>query len=94
MSQGSTFLLPGSPPEFYTDAVRINVSPYGLRLDFGLQADSPNDSRAQAVVRMSPQHAVILYQMLKKTLRAYEDQVGKINMPDRLYTELEIEKEI
>jgi Protein of unknown function (DUF3467) len=87
------FMWP-TTPEFYADAVRINLTPYGVRLDYGLTTDSPNDSRAVATVRMSPQHAVVMYQMLKKSLRLFEEQVGKINLPDALYTELDIEREV
>jgi len=82
------------PPEYYSDAVQVGVSPYGVTLSFGLQTNSPGDAKAVAVVRMSPQHALVMYQVLKSNLRAYEQQVGTIALPDRLFEEMGLEKEI
>jgi hypothetical protein len=82
------------PPEFYADATKVSTSPYGFRLEFGLMTDSPGDAKGQAVVRMSPQHALILYQIMKNTLRSYIEVSGPISLPDEIFTELEIEKEV
>jgi len=82
------------PPEYYSDAVQIGVSPYGFTLNFGLQTNSPGDAKAVAVVRMSPQHVRVMYQVLKNHLRAYEEQVGPIALPDQLYEAMGLEKEI
>jgi hypothetical protein len=81
------------PPEYYSDSVRMAMSPYGLALEFGVQA-SVGDARTQAVVRMSPQHAFVFCQILRKNLRAYQEQVGPISLPEQIFTELEIDKEL
>ena len=85
---------PGETPDVYTDAVRIGSGVYGFSFQFGLATESPGEQRPVVTVRMSPQHAVVFYQILKKHLRQYEDRVGKIALPDGLFEELEIEREI
>lgn len=82
------------PPEFYADAVNLAFSPYGFTFEFGLQTKSPGDMKTEAIVRMSPQHALIYYQFLKKYLREFESNVGRINLPDGLFSTLQIEKDI
>ncbi|HWH32417.1 MAG TPA: DUF3467 domain-containing protein [Egibacteraceae bacterium] len=82
------------PPEYYSDSVRIGSNPYGIVFEFGLTTNSPGDARAQAVVRMSPQHALVFYQLIRKHLRLYEANVGKIALPEALYAELDIDGEI
>jgi hypothetical protein len=81
------------PPEYYSDSVRMAMSPYGLALEFGVQA-SVGDARTQAVVRMSPQHAFVFCQILRKNLRAYQEQVGPISLPEEIFAELQIDKEL
>jgi hypothetical protein len=81
------------PPEYYSDSVGMSVSPYGLAFEFGVQA-SPGDARTQAIVRMSPQHALVFCQILRKNLRAYQDQVGTIALPPQLLDELGIDADL
>lgn len=83
-----------APPEFYADGVKLTFSPYGFTFEFGLQTNSPGDLRTQAIVRMSPQHALVYYQFLKRQLKEYETQFGKIMLPDALFAEFNLEKEI
>ncbi len=84
-------------PDIYVDSVRIGVGPYGFALELGIQgvADTPESERPPirrlAMVRMSPQHALILSKLLQKNVRSYEEKIGKINLPDQMYRELGIE---
>ena len=86
-----------SPEDLYADSVRIAVSPYGFALDFGIQgvADTPVSEappvKRVALIRMSPQHALILAKLLLKNVGAYEEKVGVINLPDQMYKDLGIE---
>jgi len=84
------------PVEVYSDSLRMGVSPYGLMFEFGLQATTgdPGDTKTQAIVRMSPQHAFVMCQILRNNLREYQNQVGKITLPAALLAELGIEEEL
>jgi hypothetical protein len=85
----------GRPPEYYSDSLRIQGGVYGFMFSFGLQSDGTSgDAVTQAIVRMSPQHAVVMFQLLKKNLRAYQKQVGTISLPDQLFADLELDKDI
>lgn len=43
---------------------------------------------------MSPQHAFVFCQILRKNLRAYQEHVGPISLPEQIFTELQIGKEL
>ena len=67
-------------PDLYTDAVRIQVSGFGVLLSCGLQ---PYGAAAGNVVptpvcniRMSLEHAKVLAILLRKQLRAFEANQG------------------
>ena len=88
-----------SSPEFYVDSVRIGVGAYGIVLDIGVQGvqDTPMSERPPvrrlAIIRMSPQHALIFSKLLQKNLVSYQEKVGRINLPSQLYEELGLEPE-
>ncbi|WP_040666602.1 DUF3467 domain-containing protein [Nitrolancea hollandica] len=86
-------------PDIYTDSVRINMSVYGVCFELGLNqpfgpvgSDGTVITRPEARVYMSPQHAKVLALTLLKNIRAYEDQVGEINLPQELLRDLDIEE--
>jgi Protein of unknown function (DUF3467) len=83
-----------APPDLYTDSVRIGTNPYGLTIQFGLAADSPGEAKPVATIRMSPQHALVFSALLRQHLRAYTEQVGSISLPDQLFEDLGIDKDI
>ncbi|MFQ6170356.1 DUF3467 domain-containing protein [Oryzobacter sp. R7] len=93
MPDDSTFRLP-ELPEYYTDATKIGVSPYGFVFEFGLMTQSPGEAKAQAIVRMSPQHTFVFYQLLKKNLREYQKNMGGISLPEEMLKDLGIEEEV
>ena|SRR3990167_4817218 len=90
---------PENLPDYYVDSVRIGVGLYTFTFELGLQGlkDTPNSevvpTQSVARVRMSPQHALILSKLLQKNIAAYVEQVGAINIPDRVYKELGISKD-
>lgn len=83
--------------ELYVDSVRIAVGPYGFALELGVQGlpDTPASEKPPikrlALVRMSPQHALVLSKLLQKNVDAYRGKVGEINLPDEMYRDLGIE---
>ena len=79
-------------PDVYTDSVGIAFGVYGFSFRFGVIEDDPTDPKPVAKVRMSPQHTLVLCQLLKKNMRLYEEKIGKINLPKELYEEMGIEE--
>jgi hypothetical protein len=65
-------------PEVYSDQFTITLSPYGVALTFSLTpslpsaAPSQSQPVAQAVVRMSLEHAKVVSMLLRKHIRQYE----------------------
>lgn len=75
-------------PEYYSDSVRISVTPYSFILDFGVSTESPGEQKRMATVRMSPQHAWVLNRALGKHIAEYEASIGSIRLPDDLLRDL------
>ena len=83
-----------SVPEFYASSVQFVISTFDVSMTFGVRTgENPEDLRQVAVVRMSPQHALIVGKLLMKNMAEYEDKVGKINLPAESYTRLGISKD-
>ena len=74
--------------EYYSDSVRISVTPYSFILVFGLSTESPGEQKPMATVRMSPQHAWVLNRALAKHIAEYEANIGPVRLPDALLREL------
>ncbi len=94
--------LLGSPdelPDLYVDSVRVAVGPYSIVLELGTTGvgDTPGSERPPirriALVRMSPQHALILSKLLQKNMVLYQEKIGKIDLPAELYEELKLDPE-
>lgn len=80
-------------PEYFADSVQFEANPYSVNLIFGInRGEQPNTNMVS--VRMSPQHALVMTQLLRKNLKEYEAKVGKIQLPDAMYEGLEIDKEL
>jgi hypothetical protein len=82
------------PPEFYSDSASVGLNPFGVVITFGLITDSPGSQRTQVVVRMSPQHALALTQVLRNHLRKYQEQVGPIPLPAEMRRELGLDEDV
>lgn len=85
-------------PEFYVDGFRLSVTPYSVAFTFSLNPPHPDPSRPPVpapvcVLRMSLEHAKSTAMLLRKQLRDYERQSGKINLPPGLYTQLGVAEE-
>lgn len=84
----SEFMFTGKPPEYYADSVRTGISPFTVSLTFGVQSDADQSVANQCVVRMSPQHAYVLAKVLTQNIESYEEQIGKIELPDQLLVDI------
>ena len=84
-------------PDLYVDSVRIGAGLYTFMLELGSQgipnapgAEQPPTKRL-AVLRLSPQHAKVLGKLIAKHVKAYEAQVGPIQIPKEVYKDLGLE---
>ena len=71
----------------YANDTQFQVSPWDVRLVFGVIDELPTKERPTilvqtlAEVRMSPQHAKKVTMVLLEQLKAYEENVGPIPLP-------------
>jgi hypothetical protein len=90
---------PEDVPDYYVDAVRVGVGAYDFAIELGLQrlGDMPGSERPVtkrlAVVRMSPQHALVLTKLLQKNVSMYQEKFGPIKLPDHMFRDLGLEPE-
>ena len=86
-------------PSVYTDAVVFEVSVYGVTIEFGQTRKPPPGYTGKAPhtplvrVHMSPQHAKVMAKVFAKNMKAYEQQLGKIELPKALLNELHLTDE-
>jgi hypothetical protein len=72
----------------YTNDTQVQLSPWDVRLIFGIidrppSADNPTiHVTAVGEVRMSPQHAKRVATILLRQLKTYEETVGPIPQPE------------
>ena len=71
----------------YVNDTQIEVTPWDFRFTFGEitrapTADNPTVGvKSTGEIRMSPQHAKKLAEILVQTLQRYESAIGKIPLP-------------
>ena len=85
-------------PEFYVDQFRTNVNPYGAAITFGLGSPHPTTGQAQVndtvLIRMSLEHMKVMAMIVKKQLKAYEEQTqATVNIPRTLLNQLGLSQE-
>jgi hypothetical protein len=82
------------PIEIYADSVQMEMTVYGAVLKFGLLTGPGKEPTPTATVRVSPQMLHIMARLLANASNSYDKDVGVINIPDTLYAELGLKKEI
>ena len=84
--------LPNDPavPDIYADGANIQVNLSGVNIIFTRSMKDPPTPVPVTVVRISAVQALILTQVLRKVLAAYEQQIGPIAIPDALLEALQI----
>lgn len=105
MSEGNGEISPFSIiaektiPDTYADVVAFEVSVYGVTIEFGQSRKPPPGFTGKVPhtprvrVHMSPQHAKVMAKVFVQNMKAYEEQVGKIHLPQALLAELKITDE-
>jgi len=85
-------------PEYYVDSAQLGVGAYGIMIALGVQGMPDTSSeipqiKRLAIVRMSPQHALILAKLLQKHVDIYQEKMGRISLPRELFEALGLEPE-
>ena len=74
-------------PEFYTNAILLNSSPFEVEIQNRL-VDSAGNLKGAVNLRMSPQTAWTLWKALGKQIEAYERSYGALPIPEEIKKEL------
>ncbi len=88
-----------SVPDVYADSVQFEVTIYGFTLQFGKAQPPPSGFKGKVPsiprvrVHMSPQHAKVLAAMMRKNVKAYEENAGPIALPAGFLQELHLSEE-
>jgi hypothetical protein len=89
------FQASGPFPDVYGDSVQVSVGPFGLSITFAIT--DPQDAARRDIVarvRMSPQMAFVMAQLLRKILKkAKEDGIG-YTVPQDVLNSLELEEDL
>ena len=72
-------------PDLYTNSAQFEFSAFDVTITFGMKKHQDRPVEDVAIIRMSPQHALAMGKMLMEQLKEYEQQMGKINIPDDVY---------
>jgi hypothetical protein len=82
------------PFDVYINGIQINSGPWDVTIELFLKetADAKDSPRLLGRVRMSPQHALILARLLQRQLDIYQEQIGRISLPPKLYNDLGLEE--
>ena len=87
--------IPNDPdvPDVYAEGVYLYVTYNSFIFTFNKALGKQPANSPVAVVRMSPQQAFLMMQILRKSLKEYERDVAKFVVPDQLLKSMGIEIE-
>ena len=85
-------------PEFYVDQFRMGINPYGAITTFGVSSPNPATGQTQmtdtVMVRMSLEHLKVVALIIRKNLKAYEEQTGgQIHIPRAVLNQMGLSPE-
>ena len=82
------------PFDIYTNGLQITSSPWDFTIEFFIRRSGDPKAAPDALgtVRMSPQHALILARLLQKQVDIFQESVGRISLPPKLYNDLGLEE--
>jgi hypothetical protein len=82
-------------PDIYCDGTAMAMTPYDVMIQLLRRPSDPGKQSEHirvGTLRMSMEHAKVFAIMLRKNLKAYEDQAGQIPMHPSLMKDLGISK--
>jgi hypothetical protein len=80
--------------DVYANGVQISSTPWDFTIEFYLKrsADVKEPAEMLGRLRISPTHALVLARLLQKQVDSYQQQMGPINLPPKLYNDLGLEQ--
>lgn len=87
--------------DIYFDRVQVTATLYGVNITFNLSEPHPTQedkegslprTKSLLTARTGLTHAKVFAMLLKRQLKAYEKDVGEINLPDEVYESLKLDK--
>jgi hypothetical protein len=89
--------MAGEPFDAYADGVQVAVSPFTVILAFTVAPAGGQPGTVTAVrlgdVRMSHEHAKVMAIVLRKQIKAYEEQVGEIPLHNQVWNQLGLSRQ-
>ncbi|MEK6769485.1 MAG: hypothetical protein AABY85_10925 [Gemmatimonadota bacterium] len=89
--------MSGEAPELYSDSVQIGVTPFTVVLSFTMAPAGQTGTIPPipvANIRTSLEHAKVMAILLRKNLKAFEEQMGQaIPLHPQLYQTLGLSKQ-
>ena len=86
----------GEVPEAYSDGVQVGLSPFTALLSFTMQPTGQTGTMPPvrvATIRMSLEHAKVMAIIMRRQIKAFEDQMGEpITLHPQLYQQLGISR--
>ena len=88
--------IPNDPniPDMYAEGVAITITYNSVVFVLNKGQGTSQSPVPIGVVRMSPQQAYLVVQLLRKALKQYEVDAGKIPIPEQILKDLDIEREL
>lgn len=80
-------------PDIYADGAGLLAGLFGFSIVFTRSGNDPLAPTPLVVVRMSPQQALVLARQLTRVVGLYEDQIGKITLPEAFLQSLGVAQE-
>jgi len=85
-NSASMWVHQDEPSEIYVNTVQIAVGMYDFLLEFGV--NYPDGKAVKlARIRMTPQHAWVMSHVLQGTVKAYIEQIGSFELPEKFLEE-------
>jgi hypothetical protein len=82
---------PGSVPTFYANGANLLSGVYDFQIEFSLATTPTIPPAGVARVHLSPQLAKVIGRLLRRNVKAYEEQTGtKIQLPEEVVKQLNI----
>jgi len=80
--------------DVYANGVQISSTPWDFTIEFYLKrsADLKEPAEMLGRLRISPAHALILARLLQKQVDVYQQQIGPISLPPKLFNDLGLEQ--
>ena len=85
--------LTNNVSELYANNLRLAVSVHDFTFNFGLTGvdrDGAEIAKDIVTIKVSPQFAKVIAEILQNNISKYESKIGEIHLPERTFKEINI----